>query len=263
MTRFPFGNNDGNCAFQCAKDHYLRNFNCFLNGTSFNRCHQMKTVRLLFEKHRLNLSSYAPIISSRYFLSLEQYARDFSNSSDKIKTLINFVTTISDGHEAFIIEHCKQQCQKAPPFCTSWDITIEKTYVGETVVNVVNATEIAVHDMYVHLHYKIKHSMLVYQETPMISLDNFVGQLGGLIGLYIGWSFLSIIVILLEKFVAIKKPVEPGNSTRDIRNIIYAGSEITDWKTNGKFFSVRNANDLPLSDSNTRRKRQLSRTIST
>ncbi len=26
----------------------------------------------------------------------------------------------------------------------------------------------------------------------MLSWDNFVGQLGGLIGLYIGWSFLSV-----------------------------------------------------------------------
>lgn len=78
-------------------------------------------------------------------------------------------------------------------------MTVEKTYVNEVVEN---ASDSEAHDMRVELNWKIKQSMHVYQEILMLPLDNFVGQLGGIIGLYIGWSFVSVATYMYTKLVS-------------------------------------------------------------
>lgn len=164
----------------------------------------MKIVRRVIEEHRLNLSSYATIISPRYFLYVEVYIHEFSSSKDKVQALVHFIMQISAGYEASIVENCKQQCEKAPPFCTTWDISIERTNSYNVAEDVSNDSAVRIHDMSVYAHFKIKR-LIIYQEVLMISLDNFIGQLGGLSGLYIGWSFLSVAAFALKKLRAILK----------------------------------------------------------
>lgn len=218
MNRHPFANNDGDCAFQCAKNYYWLHFNCTLHGVAFNRCHQMKIARLLIEKHLLNVSSFAPILSSTDFSDLQQSIHDFPTSKDKVDTLLKIIKKISNGHEKFIVETCKEQCQLAPPFCTTWDISVEKWFAEEALQDVSNNSISLVHDMSVHVMYNVKYNVLVYQEVLMISLDNFVGQLGGLIGLYIGWSFVSVAAIFLKMLPAFLRSGEFKSRLMNIAN---------------------------------------------
>lgn len=188
-----------------------------------NQCQQMKIVRQLIEQHRLNLSSYASILTSSYLQKLEQFIREFPTSKDKISTLVNIMTQIAKGHQAFIVETCKQQCQHTPPYCITWDISVETTFSGEVQEDISNDSNAQIHDLLVHLDYKIHHNILVYKELLMISLDNFVGQLGGLIGLYIGWSFVSVAVVLLKRLPALFRTGEFKwkwiNITNNQRNV--------------------------------------------
>lgn len=194
MARCPFGYNVGYCEYQCVKDYYWHNFNCILNGTDANRCHQMKIVRKLYEKHRANISSIATIVTANKLAELKSSLYGFPTAANKSKALMNFIYQLSFGHELLIVANCKEECRigEALPFCNSWEIVLEQADSEETIRDVENASKEQVHDINVHLDFKTTRSMLVYEEVPMLSLDNFVGQLGGLIGLYIGWSFLSV-----------------------------------------------------------------------
>lgn len=65
----------------------------------------------------------------------------------------------------------------------------------------------------VNLLFNIKGSMHVYQEMLMLPLDNFAGQLGGLVGLYIGWSFLQCGLYLLKKLFAFLGSIRKQDNT--------------------------------------------------
>lgn len=165
----------------------------------------MKIARKLFETHGMNLSSYATILTPYVVSRLESSLQEFSStSSSRVYALANFIDHLSKGHARSIVKSCKRQCRirKAPPFCNSWEIVLEKMYVRETLVDIEIASKSTANDFQVELDFKIQGSMLVYQEVPILSPDNFVGQLGGLIGLYVGWSFLSCATFVLAKLVA-------------------------------------------------------------
>lgn len=204
VIRCPFSYNVGYCEFQCVKDYYKRSFNCVLDGTQVNRCHRMKTMRMLLEKHRTNLTSYAKtVIPESKFSEFESSFHEFSTTGNKLQAMTKIISLLSRAHETFVIEDCQQQCLKgkAPLFCNSWEIFMDKTYSKETLYNVDNKSKLEVHDIDVGLRFKVKRNMLVYEQVLTFSLGNFVGQIGGLIGLYVGWSFLSV-----GKFLAIKLP---------------------------------------------------------
>lgn len=62
----------------------------------------------------------------------------------------------------------------------------------------------------------------------MFSLENFVAQLGGLIGLYIGWSFLSagmFLLVKLTKFIDRSTTSEYALSQEQIPDMINARFE--------------------------------------
>lgn len=159
----------------------------------------MKIFRQLIKEHGLNFSSYNSIITSSSFSALQQNVQKFSTSNNKIAVLLELISQIWNGHKRFIVENCKEQCQEAPPFCNTWDISIERTSTGEVQIDSSNDSKAQVHNMFVHADFTIKRSALIYKEVLMLPLDNFVGQLGGIIGLYIGWSFLSVAVIFFKK----------------------------------------------------------------
>src|SRR5271168_1556725 len=111
MIRCPFSNNVGYCEFECVKDYYWRNFNCVLNGTSPNRCHQMKIVRMLYEKHLGNISSIATIVAANKLDDLESSLSEFPTAANKVEALMNIIYQISLGHQGFLIENCKKGCR--------------------------------------------------------------------------------------------------------------------------------------------------------
>jgi len=148
-------------------------------------------------------------MNSNKFSQLKSSLFEFPTSENKSEALVQFIYLLSRGHELFVIENCKEECRirEAPPFCNSWEIFLENTFSRENLRDVENASKVEVHETDASIYFKIKRSMLVYEEVPMLSLDNFVGQLGGLIGLYIGWSFLNVgmfALVRLTKFV--KRP---------------------------------------------------------
>src|SRR5271170_725134 len=94
MIRCPFSYNVGYCEFECVKDYYKRNFNCILNGTDPNRCHQLKIVRKLYEKHHGNISSIAAIVTAYMFPKLESSLLMFPTAENKMEALINIIEQI-------------------------------------------------------------------------------------------------------------------------------------------------------------------------
>lgn len=106
-------------------------------------------VKLMFEKHRLNISSYAPLLLSPIFSDLESNVREFSTSNNKLLTVMNLVKAIAKGHQMFVHENCKDRCRakRSAPFCTTWEITFEKSYEGATFQDRVNGSQSDEHDL--------------------------------------------------------------------------------------------------------------------
>lgn len=62
---------------------------------------------------------------------------------------MSIVKTIVEGHQMFVNENCMHQCRanKSAPFCTSWEITFDKSYEGATFEDRVNGSQIDAHNL--------------------------------------------------------------------------------------------------------------------
>lgn len=189
----------GNCSFQCINDHFWHKFQCVFNGVSGNRCHLYKIVRQLIEKENFNVSSLTSLVFiSKYFENFPISSEKFSSFQNKFDLMQNFITGISRGYQQLVFDNCKQECREkgAIPFCTGYEMKVEKVYQK---VYEKNVPQIENFDLNVKLSFNVKPNVPTYQEILLFPFENFVGQLGGIIGLYIGWSFFSIANFLCTK----------------------------------------------------------------
>src|SRR5262249_7605316 len=86
---------------------------------------------------------------------------------------------------------------EAKPFCTGWEVSFEKTYEGEMFEHN-NASQ--VHDRF-EICCQTKHACL--SRDVDAAAWKFRWTIGGIIGLYIGWSFFSIGAFLLVKLMSL------------------------------------------------------------